>query len=131
MKKLIEERIKNAMRNGDTLTRDTLRVLKGEIERNEDSQKTLSDLEIQKLAKKMVENLTEISPDSPEISVLQDFLPNPLTTEELVAELEKFISANGIETKQGLGSIMKHFKTNFDGRYNGKELSELINARLK
>lgn len=130
MKKLIEERIKLAMRSGDTLTRDTLRVLKGEIERNEDSQKTLSDIEIQKMAKKMVENLTEMSPDSPEISVLQDFLPNSLTTDELISELESFIRANNIENKQGLGSIMKHFKTNFDGRYDGKELSELIKNRL-
>lgn len=130
MKKLIEERIKLAMRSGDTLTRDTLRVLKGEIERNEDSQKTLSDIEIQKMAKKMVENLTEMSPDSPEISVLQDFLPNSLTTDELISELESFIRANNIENKQGLGLVMKHFKTNFDGRYDGKELSELIKNRL-
>lgn len=130
MKKLIEERIKNAMRNGDTLTRDTLRVLKGEIERNEDSQKTLSDLEIQKMAKKMVENLQEVSPDSPEIEILKEFTPNPLTLEELTSELESFIVDNGIENKQGLGLIMKHFKTNFDGRYDGKVLSELIKNRL-
>ena len=133
MKTIIENKIKESMKNGDSLTRDTLRVLKGEIERNEQTKEgkvELTDLEIQKLVKKMVEGLKETDPTSLEIPILELYLPKQMSVDELKTELNTFLEVNKIDSPKGLGLVMKHFKTNFDGLYDGKVLSEMVKDKF-
>jgi uncharacterized protein YqeY len=133
MKDKIEMKIKESMKNGDSLTRDTLRVLKGEIERNEQTKAgkvVLTDSDILKLVKKMVEGMKETEPDSLGIPILEAYLPKQMTNDELVDELNKFISENKIDSMKGLGLVMKHFSTNFNGLYDGAVLSNLIKSKF-
>lgn len=133
MKNKIEMKIKESMKNGDSLTRDTLRVLKGEIERNEQTKAgkvVLTDSDILKLVKKMVEGMKETEPDSLGIPILEAYLPKQMTNDELVDELNKFISENKIDSMKGLGLVMKHFSTNFNGLYDGAVLSNLIKSKF-
>lgn len=134
MKKLIEDLIKDAMRQKDTLTRDTLRVLRGEIERNENTEKggkvALTDMEIKMIAKKMYDNVKALEPDSPELPIIEQFIPKKLTDNELETELNKVLETNKIDSPKGVGIIMKYFKENFEGRYDGKVLTDMIKTKF-
>lgn len=133
MKNKIEMKIKESMKNGDSLTRDTLRVLKGEIERNEQTKAgkvVLTDSDILKLVKKMVEGMKETEPDSLGIPILEAYLPKQMTNDELVDELDKFLTENKIDSMKGLGLVMKHFNSNFNGLYDGSVLSNLIKSKF-
>ena len=64
-----------------------------------------------------------------EINIYNEFLPTPLTNEEIVKEIGMYLQVNS--EKANLGSIMGHFKKNFDKRYDGKALSKTIQEILK
>lgn len=85
---------------------------------------------VQKFVKNTTETLSYLKEDDPrylaakvELEVLTRYLPQSLTEEEINAEIDKLVPAGG-DVKMGM--VMKHFKENFAGRYDGKALSELL-----
>jgi len=64
-----------------------------------------------------------------EIGVYNSYLPKQLSEEEIVKEIGSYIQLNS--EKANIGSIMAHFRKNFDGRYDGKALSKIINDILR
>jgi len=132
MKNKIESLIKEAMKKGDTITRDVLRVLKGDIERNEQGKNgkiVVSDLEIVRMTKKMIENISAIDSNSPELPVLESLLPVQMTNDQINDELNLVTSENEPLTQKDMGRIMKHFKDHFEGRYDGKTLTQLFKLK--
>lgn len=63
-----------------------------------------------------------------EIAIYDEFLPTPLTDEEIVKEIEMYLQLN--PNKSNLGSVMAHFSKNFDGKYDGKELAKVTQKTL-
>jgi len=126
MKNRVKQDMMTAMKEKNVVARDILRVLKGEIERNEQSSKgkvELSDSEVVKIIKKLIENS---APE--EAAFLEGYLPKQLTTQELENELQGFMEWHQGEPK--MGEIMGWFKKTFDGRYDGKELSKIVREYL-
>jgi len=133
MKNRIKADMKRAMIGKDTMTRDTLRVLIAEIERNEQSSKgkvELSDTEIVTLVKKMVNDIKESNPNSDEIKILEHYLPIELSVLFMGEEVQRQIELHGYSGMKDMGKIMKHFKDVFPNQYNGKVLSAIIKERL-
>lgn len=62
-----------------------------------------------------------------EKSILESYLPKQLTELELVEIVNAAINSGVNKDK---GSIMKHMKSNFNGSYDGKLLSEVVNGIL-
>lgn len=125
LKEQISDDLKQAMKDKDMVKLNVLRVLKAEIERNEQTANgkvELADADIIKQIKKMMEGLRETFGDVNEIAVLEVYLPKQLSSDE-IKEYLKFLKVNNITS---VGEIMKFFKTNYDGLYNGKEVSNLI-----
>ncbi len=58
-----------------------------------------------------------------EIKVLTEYLPKQLTEDEI----RNIINVVFIDSdSKDIGSIMKYFKTNFSGQYDGKLVSEIL-----
>lgn len=134
MKTKIELTIQTAMKNRETVKRNILRVLIGEIERAEQTSAgkvALTDGEIQSIVKKMVMNIKETSNDEMEIKILSEYLPKMLSDGELKSAVDTFIGLSGINTKRGMGIIMQHFKDTYPNRYDGKQLSLLLQSKLQ
>ena len=62
--------------------------------------------------------------------MLQDFLPAPLTREELVALIERAVVETGAASMKDMGKVMKIVSAETLGRADGKTVSDLVKARL-
>jgi uncharacterized protein YqeY len=65
-----------------------------------------------------------------ELAVLQEFLPEPLSEEELVALIDGIIDEVGASSMRDMGPVMKLVGERAQGRADGKRASELVKARL-
>lgn len=129
LKETIVNDIKTAMKEKDTVTRDVLRIIKGEIERKEDSSKELSTGEIVSIIKKLIESSTSTG-DNDEVVVLEKYLPSQLTEAEITAIVNERKEVDGLTGPRDMGKVMQYFKANHDGAYDGKLLSDIVKTVL-
>jgi uncharacterized protein YqeY len=118
--------LKSAMIEKNLKKLSILRVLKSELQRIEQTSNgkiILTDADVVKVVKKMIEGVKLTSNDENELGILNVFLPKQLTNEQI----KETLSILGLNN---LGEIMKYFKTNFDGQYDGKILSNIIKEML-
>lgn len=119
----IKNQVIAAMKAKDTLTRDVLRVLQGDIEMHHTrTGQHMTDDEAQKVVRKLIKSNQEtlaVKPDAAaveklnrEIAILEALLPRTLSVEEIVAALapvQDDIKAAGNDG-QATGVAMKHLK---------------------
>lgn len=132
LKSKISEDLTTAMKTKDMTSLRVLRVLKAELERNEQTTNgrvELSDGQIIGLVKKFIDNVKETNNDADEINVMSKYLPQQMDAPALRAEVLKLKEENRFSTKD-MGKIMSHFKTNYEGRYDGKILSGIVKEVL-
>jgi len=65
-----------------------------------------------------------------ELAVLQEFLPQPLTSEEVKALIEQAIASTGASGMQDMGKVMGVLKKDISGRADMAEVSGLVRAGL-
>lgn len=126
LKLTVSEDLKTAMKEKNTAKLSILRVLKSEIERNEQTSNgkiELPDGDVIKIVKKLIEGIKETTANEIEISTLENYLPKQLSETE-IRSLVGMLSFND------MGAIMKHFKSMYDGRYDGKLLSTIVKEKL-
>jgi hypothetical protein len=137
----INEGIKEAMRSRDQIRLETLRMLKAKI-LAVDARATLPDMEVIKLFKTYFGNLQEAldqaqmasRPDlieqlHKEIEIVQEFLPKPLSSEEVKKIVEQAIVESGAKSKKDLGLVMKAvMKVN--STVDGKQAKDLATQIL-
>lgn len=128
-----------AMKEKNTIARDILRVIKGEIERSEQGPKgkvDLNDGDITKIIKKSIEGIKETTKDEEQIRILEAYLPKQLTEQEIRTEVQKFLrEANSEMGPDGpkpftMKDVMGHFNSNFNGRVDGRILSAIAKEEL-
>ena len=65
-----------------------------------------------------------------EIAVLEDFMPQPLTDEEVAALIESAIADSGAAGMQDMGKVMGVLKPQIQGRADMGKVSGLVRAKL-
>jgi len=65
-----------------------------------------------------------------ELRILQEYLPKPLTPEELDAAISAAIAETGASSSKDMGRVMQKLTSEHAGRVDGKSLSSLVRARL-
>ena len=65
-----------------------------------------------------------------ELRILQEYLPKPLSQEELDAAISAAIAETGASSPRDMGRVMQKLTTDYAGRVDGKSLSNLVRARL-
>lgn len=133
LQKEINSDLITAMKAKDTTTLNVLRVLKGEIQRAEQSSNgkiELSDADIVKLVKKSIDGINETGGDQSEIVVLERYMPKQMSESEIVTLVTSLITTNGYNSPKDMGKIMGYFNQNHGGQYDGKLLSEVVKNSL-
>ncbi|MDV2857639.1 MULTISPECIES: GatB/YqeY domain-containing protein [Oceanimonas] len=144
LKDQLSEQQKNAMRAKDKARLGTLRMLMAEIKQKEiDSRETLDDDGIIVVITKMVKQRKDAANqfeqagrqeladgERQEIAVLQEFLPQPLTEDELDALLTQAIADTGATGMQDMGKVMAVLKPQIQGRADMGKVSATIKAKL-
>jgi uncharacterized protein YqeY len=65
-----------------------------------------------------------------EITVLESFLPQPLSTEELEKIVRDSISETGATSKKDMGPVIKAVQAKAAGRAEGKTISQIVGRLL-
>ena len=122
-----------AMKAKDIITLKVLRVLKGEIQRGEQSSNgkiELSDADIVKLVKKSIDGIIETGGDQLEVAVLEKYMPKQMSFDDMYFQFSLLRSLQGYNSPKDMGKIMAYFNQNFAGQYDGKVLSQMVKDLL-
>jgi uncharacterized protein YqeY len=65
-----------------------------------------------------------------ELEILHRYLPSRLTHQELSSIVDKTIKELEAQGMQHMGQVMRAIMTKYAGRVDGKELSEIVRAKL-
>lgn len=132
------------MKAKDKLRLGTIRLALSAIKQREvDEQITLSDDDIISVLTKMVkqrrDSVTQYEAanrqdladaEKAEIIVLEEFMPQPLSEEEVAALVDKAILDSGAAGMQDMGNVMGVLKPLLQGRADMGKVSGLVRAKL-
>lgn len=135
---------KDAMRAKDKVRLGTIRMALAEVKQKEvDTRQIVTDEEVIAILTKMVKQRKDAHSqfeaagrqdladnEAAEIEVLQDFLPRPLSEEELQSLIEQAMQETGASSMQDMGKVMNWLKPQVQGRTDMGQLSGKIKARL-
>ncbi len=151
----IQEGIKAAMKAGDKARLTVLRSLLNDLEnagiekKGEGAAGGAGPLELlseedvlrvlQAAAKRRRESIEQygagrradlVAQEEAELAVIQEFLPQPLTDEEVEALVREVVAELGASGMQDMGRVMKEATARASGRADGKRLSGVVRRLL-
>ena len=136
--------MKTAMRQGDALTRDTLRMALSSAHNAEvAARRPLTDDELigvllkeTKSRRESIEAYTKVGRDDladkerAEADILAVYLPRPLTDDEVRALVAQAIAETGASSARDLGKVMGWLSPRTKGRADGRVVSALVAQEL-
>lgn len=140
----IENDMKDAMRNKDEVRKRTLRMVLSEIKLAEVAKgDALDEAEITVILQKEVKSRREAIADAEranrpdlvvdanaDITILETYLPQPLTPAELEALAQEAIEETGATSIREMGQVMKMLMPRLEGRATGQEASQTVRKLL-
>ena len=138
--------LRNAMRQRDAVTRDTIRLLLSAIGYEEKAKRTDAlpeDAVLLVLTKQAQQRRDSIDayqkgdrPDlvakeEAELAIITKYLPQPLTADEVAAIVQTAIADAGASGPQDMGKVMGRIMPQVRGRADGKQVSALVNQTLR
>ena len=144
LKHQITEDMKTAMRAKDSVRLGAIRLLLAAVKQREvDERIELTDIDVIAVIEKMLKqrrdsisayesaNRTDLADiEKFEVTVLQAYLPQQLSEDEIKALLEKVIAESGAIDMKDMGAVMAAIKPLVAGKADMGKLSGLIKARL-
>jgi uncharacterized protein YqeY len=144
LKAEIQDAVKTAMKSGDTITLSTLRLLLSAVHNEEIKvRRELTVEEIQKTIATLCKQRSEAielfrkggrrelaEKEEAELKILERYLPQRLTEDQVRALLSEAISEIGATGIQDLGKVMKQVMPKVSGRSDGKRVNELAKELL-
>jgi uncharacterized protein YqeY len=144
LKQKLTEDIKQAMRGGDKIKLATLRMLMASVNNAEKAQQAaLEDSDIHGIIAKEIKRHQEsidafkqgnrqdlVDKEAAEMAILQGYLPQQLTRDEIVAAAQEVIGAVGAQGPADKGKVMKELMPKLKGRADGKEINEVVTELL-
>ena len=143
-KQKLTDDLKQAMRDGDTVKRSVLRMLMSSINNAEIAKR--ADLEesdilgvIAKEVKQHQESIDSfkqgnrqdlVDKEEAEMAILQSYLPQQLTHEEILEAARHVITAVGAQGPGDKGKVMKELMPKLKGRADGKEINDVVTGLL-
>ena len=145
----ISDATKDAMRAKNTLRVSTLRLVSAAVKdrdiaaRSEDRCDGITDAEILSILSKMVKQREESAKtyddncrpeladrEREEISIVREFMPKPLSEEDLKAAIAKIIEESGATCLKDMGKIMGKLKTDYAGRVDMGKAGAVVKSHL-
>ncbi|MDT4332250.1 GatB/YqeY domain-containing protein [Methylomonas sp. MED-D] len=144
LKERIKEEMKAAMKGGDKARLGVIRLIMAAIKQVEvDERVELGDdrvlIVLDKMLKQRRESIRQFRDagrtdlaeiEEAEVLVIQDFLPQPLSDDEIDALVAGAIAETGAATIKDMGAVMNVLKPKMQGRADMAQVSARIKARL-
>jgi uncharacterized protein len=140
----LEDELKDAMKERDSERRDALRLILNALRASEkELQRPLHEDEelqvLQRERKRRVEAIEayraagreeQAEQEEDELGVLEEFMPEPLSEDELEAIVDDAIAENGATSLRDLGRVMADVMPQVAGRADGSAVSQLVREKL-
>jgi len=132
MKARIKADMMAAWKAKETKKKDFLKFVIGEIERKEDANTKLNDLEIQDLLGGIIKNLSRVSTmeSLTEAAMASVYLPSQMDETEITETVTILITNGEYSGMKDMGKVMADFNANFKGQADGKVLSGIVKKLL-
>ena len=144
LKERITDDMKAAMRSGEKERLGVIRMVTAAIKQREvDERITLDDSQVLAVLEKMIKQRKEslvqfqagnrqdlVDKESSEINLLQNYLPSPLSAEELDALISEAVAATGASSIKDMGKVMAIIKGKAQGRADMAAVGTKIKAKL-
>ena len=144
LKQQITEDMKTAMRAKETARLGAIRLLLSAMKQREvDERIELTDADIVAIIEKMLkqrrdsisqyeaakrQDLADV--EKFEVTVLQTYMPQQLSEDEIISAITEVISSTGATGPQDMGKVMAAIKPKLAGRADMGKVSGLIKAQL-
>ncbi len=144
LKERLQEDLKTAMKNKESLKLSVIRLAKAAIMNQEIARgHELSDQEVIEVLSKELKQRNDSIPEyekagrgdivnklKEESLIIQTYLPEQLTETELKNIIEATIADVGATTKKEIGKVMAALMPKIKGRADGKIVNQIVNAAL-
>ena len=140
----VKAAMKAAMKAREKETLATIRLIQAEFKRVEvDESIEIDDARALAIMDKMVKQRRDsikqftdagrdelAAKEQGEIEVIQEFLPKPLSDEEINSLIEEAVASTGAASMQDMGKVMGMLKPKMAGRADMGEVSKRVKAKL-
>jgi uncharacterized protein YqeY len=145
MENKLSENLKEALKAGDKIKISTLRLMLSEVKNRKIADRTdkLQDETmigiIQKMARQRKESIEQFKKggredlaekESKELSILEEYLPQQLSEEDLEKIVSESIAQTGAASIKDMGKVMKDVMSRVQGQADGKIVGELVKKKL-
>ena len=144
LKERITDDMKAAMRSGEKERLGTIRMITAAIKQREvDERITLDDVQVLSVLEKMIKQRKEsleqfkagnrqdlADKESAEITLLQGYMPSPLSGAEIDALIAEAVAATGAASIKDMGKVMGIIKAKAQGRADMAAVGAKIKAKL-
>jgi uncharacterized protein YqeY len=143
MKNRLNEDLKSAMKNKETLRLNTIRLVKKYIQELETSvghSGSATDAEVLKIINKLVKQGKDAADqykvagrtdlydeEMGQVVVLEGYLPKQMSDDEIAVEVDKVMAET---CSINMGVLMKELNTRLAGRADGKTISRILKTKL-
>ena len=140
----LEHEVQDAMKAGDTVRRDALRLILASLKSAEkDLMRELTEDEelqvLQRERKKRIEAIeafenagreAQAEKEEAELDILEEFMPEPLGEDELERIVDDAIAENKATSMRDMGRVMADVMPQIAGRADGSAVSQLVREKL-
>lgn len=145
LKDILSDEISKAIKSGDRLRLETLRSLRAALQEKEIAKRPKPLTEEDELnvltaaAKKRKESiemfekgarLDLVEKENSELKIIEEFLPRPISEDELIPILKSIISSVNATSQKDFGKVMSVASKELKGKIDGKKLSEYVKKML-
>jgi hypothetical protein len=144
LREQINDDLKTAMRSGETVRRDTIRLLTAALKQREvDERKTLSDVDVLAVIEKMIKQRRDsisqfeqggrqdlADKEKQELTLLQTYMPQAMAEDELAAAIAAAVTETGAAGPADMGKVMAVLKPKLAGRADMGKVSAAVKAQL-
>ncbi|HEY7765417.1 MAG TPA: GatB/YqeY domain-containing protein [Aestuariivirgaceae bacterium] len=149
LREQINQALKEAMKSGDKLKVSALRLMNAAIKERDIQNRTagpdagVSDQQILEVFAKMVKQRQEslatyeqagredlAAQERGEIEIIQSFMPQQLSDEEMRAEIAKIIAETGAQGVKDMGKVMGALKQRHAGRMDFAKAGGIVKSLL-
>lgn len=144
LKEILMQDLKEAMKNKDTLKKDTIQIIRaGVLQIEKDNKIELDDEGVIGVLSSELKKRNDVLPDyeksgrddlvqqvNSQIEIIKSYLPEQLSEEEIIKIIEDLKASNGFLTMKDMGKLMGLLSKELKGKADGKLVSELVKKSL-
>ncbi len=141
----IEADLRTAMKSGDTIRSETLKMLKSDL--SYERAKTGEDLPDEKMievvsrsAKRRRESIKEfqkgnrqdlVDMETRELAIVEEYLPRQMSTEDIEKFISDKLSSNGTISQKDFGRVMGEIMKDLKGKADGAIVKTILSTKLE